>query len=800
MKDDENVFFTVEYSAFYEDNFQQLGANYDKLYWTMEQMDQLYNIDVQKLKPNPSWNSIVHYSNLKDFRGVCKTFWHNNLTETDWKLSYLDQANKVKAKDFTTKKFEVLAGMVTRFNLKNNQQAEVMCAYIEHIYESMTLESKGGKFQMFLLTQFTAQNIEKVLDTTKLFIDNIIQQSFINYITKTKPKLDCKTILSAETSLEEEEITENCKDYVDQPLEFFLENLYDNCEHDSPKKPFKMSPTQSNHFCTSNDEVELGYTTLLGQLYIELAKIYNFGEETFSITKLSMMQLIFSTLTKNENQYLDQDKYSPADTLHSWDPETFTRPFEMTFFVQKFSLNEDFLNSLNLQKLTVMLNKASLFNPVLLYYTVVQARAGDFSFLKSFLGIEAQYFESLWKYLVLFYREFYLQGFFMNISEDDIENGIEVPFIRDTKELPILLGGDPTIMHPVKIKLQTATYVFEKFTGETNFDMLDNFYSMNGSTNITNSLPIFNGNVTSIHYSNPWNEDIPMSGCDNFCPGVTTPGTFKFDSSATLDNNKVGQESMKKEILREKQQISSAFTEDSQTLINVYGPPLNRTIKYNYVSTVTKDFMNINIQHYQLDQNQYKSNFPEYHQSQINGFFNFTSVLNFPIMVSQNHLHQVEEKISSKYKYFNKAGEAITASEVDGGFYETEERTHAVTRMNLNLHFNLEIKSDLLLFVGSESELDPLRTDKDSSIIVPLYNLNYWTSLDEPKFKNIFGAVSTANSFLHSYYTIFVTLFLVFLVLLGVVIFLWVRHENEKRKNNEYANHSGEEHLLKNEN
>lgn len=773
LMDGKNLLFKIEYSAFYEDNYQKM-EEYKDLYWTDQQADLYYNIDSDKLRPNKTWNVLTHYSNLKDLRAACKAFWVDNLSEGDRKLGYLEQSQKVRDTVFKNKKFSSLEDVITRFQFKSPQQAEVVCGYIEHVFLNMVLENNKGSFELFILNQFASENMLIVLGNLKKLAEKITQNSFISFTAEKNPTITCSSVLSVGGIIGEDTIKEICAKYVVEGKENvtqFLFDLYDNCEHGSPASPFGFNALTLQSFCTGNPGLELSYQSLFGALYQELAGIYQFGSESFSVSKLAILQLAKSTMTSSTNRHIDSEKYPVGLTAHVWDPETFPRPFEMAFFVDKYSLSKDLVDYLDLGHLTQIFNKSSIFNPLVLYYTVVFARQNNFEYFKTFMGLEEKHFDSFWKFIVLFLRDFHMEGFFMKLSESDLVNGLDTAFIKDIRDRPLLLGGDPSTPYPTFIRLQQANYVFEKYTGDKDLSKLDNFYGMNYSQKISNDLPIYNGNSTSVYRSNPWGSEIPMSGCDNFCPEV---------KASVADSLNVGSESTRN--------------------LSVYGPPLNRTIEYNYVGTSKLDFINCKKDRYLLNQLQYKAQFADYHQDKVDGYFNMTSVFNFPILLSQNHLYGVDQRIASKYSYFDKDNKPITASEEeDGGFYETEQKTRGVTQMNLNLHFNLEVR-DSLLFVGAEEQLEQLRPSPDLPFLVPLYNLEFWTNLPESGWKSIFGKVGTANSFLDSYLKIFLPLFFVFLLVFVVLLLLYLREVKQGKKDDEYDRISTENEDIKSNN
>jgi hypothetical protein len=774
LADGKNLFFPIEYCAFYEDNFKDLekGEPYKDLTWTDEQADRFYNVDLIHLAPMMKPDVLPHYSNLKNLREGCKTFWLANLSGQDKHLGYYQQMDKVRVMPHKDKNFEALKGVVDRFKFKSAEQAEVTCGYIEHIYKNMVLEDQNGTFELFILSQFTAENMEKVLGQVKSLVEQVVHKSFIGFTLEQSADIDCAKVMGTSMSIPKDKIEKICAVYITDEKEDtnrFLFDLYDNCEHANPIAPFDITGLQLQTFCTSSPGKAFTYANLLNALYTFLETLYGITDNNFSVTKLAILQMVKSTLSNTKNKYLSEDTHPQGLSIHPWDPVTFARPFEMAFFVDKYKLDSTFLDDLNLETLSDLFNQGSLMNPLVLFYTVNNARNGDFNFFKKFMGLDKKYYNSFWQYMVLFLREYYLQGFFLKLSEKEINDGVHSPFIKDIKERQILMGGDPSTMFPVSVRLQQADYEFEKYTGKEDLSKLDNFYGLNGFEKITNDLPVFDGNKVSVHRTNPWNADLMLNGCDNFCPEFQ----FVTEDDASLQKDQV--------------------SEENERILKVYGPPLNRTVTYNYKESRKIDFMNCSVDHYKLDQDQYAAKFREYHQEQVNGFFNMTTVFNFPIMISQDHLHGVDPKISAKYTYLDKDGKAITPDEErDGGFYETEQRTRGVTRMSLNLHFNLEIHEDLL-FVGAEDEILGLRQDPELPFLVPLYNLDFWTNLPEKGWKNIFGKVSMANTFLEKYFAIFVSLFIVFLCIWLLLVYLFRREVLKTKKDDEYEKISTED-------
>lgn len=772
LMDGKNLLFKIEYSAFYEDNFQSI-EQYADLHWTDAQTALYYDIDVAKLRPNATWNVLTHYSNLGFLRVACKAFWADNLSADEQKLPYLEQVQKTRDLPFADKKFSALETAITRFQFKSPQQAEVTCGYVEHVYANMVLESSKGSFELFLLCEQASEKMLGVLEDLRALAEKAVQTSFVAFSLQKNPSLSCASVMGVGDVLSEDQVKTICAKYAGQDQEDvpqFLSDLYDNCEHDSPATPFGLNQLTLQIFCTGDSDVDQSYQKLFAALYAELGSIYQFGAAQFSVSKLALLQLASATLTATENPYLDAETFPQAPSAHVWDPETFPRPFEMAFFVDKYSLDDVLLKDLSLALLPQVFNKSSAFNPLVLYYTVVFARQNNFEYLKTFMGLEEKHFDAFWKFLVLFVRDFYLQGFFLQVSEAELVQGIKSPFIRDIRDRPVLMGGDPSTPYPVFLRLQKADYLFEKFTGDKDLSKLDNFAAINGAASITNALPVFNGNVTSVYTTNPWTQEIPLSGCDNFCPEAPPKAGAGFE----LDSGEARR-------------------------LSVYGAALNRTIDYKFEASEKVGFINCRKDRYRLDQAQYKAAFPEYHQTRVDGFFNMTSVFNFPILLSQNRLFNADPEIAAKYAYFDKQGQAVAPSEnADGGFYETEQRTRGVTQMHLNLHFNLEI-AESLLFVGAEDQLERLRPAPDHPFVVPLYNLEYWTNLPEIGWKAIFGKVGTANSFLDSYLKIFVPLFFVFVLLAAGLLLLYLCEVRRAQKDDEYERVSTEDESLSQE-
>lgn len=803
IRDDKNLFFSIEFSAFYEDYYQSQGELYQNLYLTNKQADQLYNVDQVNLHPNPVWDSLPHYSNLRDLREGCKAFWGDNLSDEDKKLGYFQQSQKMISIDHGDKKFGSLFNIVARFKFASSEQAEVMCGYIEYIFENMLMISDGGDFELFVLSQLASENLEKRLWKVREVVSQIMWDSFVGITLENHPAIDCETVLAMDQSIPFEKAKDVCIYYIQKDVTEFLKDLYDNCENDSPNHSFGFTDLQLVSFCTLNEGKEVAYSTLFKELSGKLKTVYGFKDsDSFSTTKLALMQLTNSALTNSVNPYLKSSIYPKTMTIADWKPRTFEKPFEFAYFAQKFEFGAELIQALDLATSTAILNKGVLFNVLVLYASVVKAQKGDFKLFESSFKLDKSLYNDFWSMLVLFVRESYLKGFYTNVTSDDIENGFKIDFIDDFRIRPILLGGDPSLPDPVAVRLQKNVFVFEKFTGKDDFRDVDNFISVNNRNTISNSLPIFNGNVTSILYTNPWSAEIPISGCDNFC-SEKSHGYNPESKTKDLNETQQFKEKFMNSILSPSSvSLAPEAADDPKNprTIAVYGSPINRTLEYQYIKTDKTPFMNLKTHHYKLIQSQYDATHPEYNQAQVNGFLNMTNVFNFPILFSQNHHYNVDQRLAGKFKYFDKSGNPIEPNEDrDGGNYTVEDKTHGVTRMILQLHFNAEIRPDLKLFIGKEQEIEHLRADPSLPIIVPLYNLEYFTGLSEEKYKNIFGMVATANSFIDKYFAIFVTLFLVFLVLFLVSGFFWYREYKKMNHKNNFLEESAKEELLNDE-
>lgn len=804
MRDDKNLFFEMEYAAFYENNYQALGEDYQNLYFSDDQTDRLYNVNVEKLHPNPVWDSIPHFANLRVIRDNCKQFWNDNLDQEQQKKGFYQKSQLMIAIPHDKKKFSALEYLVTRFKFEKTEQAEIVCGYLEHIFEKMLMVSEGGDFELFVLSQLASENLELKLEQIRKEVEQVLWLSFVAVAQEKHPAIDCETVLAMDLSIPFETAKEICFYYIDKEVSQFLTDLYDNCENNSPAHSLDLTDLQMVTFCTLNQGKEVSYSTLLDELYTELQAIYNFAQnESFSSTKLALKQLTISALTNNTNKYLKESSHPKSLSLYDWNPAVFAKPFEFAYFSQKFNFGEDLIKALDLSTSTAIMNKSSLFNVLVLYNSVVKAQNGDFAYFEQFFKLDKVLYSDFWSMLVLFVRESYLKGFFTQVTSKDIEDGFDIDFIEDFRIRPILLGGDPSLPDPVAVRLQKSVYVFEKFTGQDDFMDVDNFISVNNQNSISNSLPIFNGNVTSILYSNPWGADIPMSGCDNFCSEKSHGYQPTKHKSQTNPKEKTFKGEFLESILDPTSVKLGDGPQSDTTLprtISVYGSPINRTIDYEFVKTDKTTFMNLDTNHYKMVQEQYKATHPEYHQNIVNGFLNMTNVFNFPILFSQNHHSQVDDRMKGKFKYFDKAGNVIEPNEErDGGKYTTEARSHGVTQMVLQLHFNAEIQPNLKLFIGKEQQIEHLRADPTLPIIVPLYNLEYYTGLNEQKYRNIFGKVSAANTFLEKYFAIFVTLFLILLVLFCCSGYLWYREYQKVNRENGFLEESGREELLDND-
>ena len=623
LKNGVNMLFKFEYSAFYEDNYQALGG-YEDLYWTDGQADLYYDIDVEHLRPQKTSSVLTHYANLSELRSACKAFWSDNLSGADRSLSYSEQSRKVRDKPFLQKNFASLVSVTASFKFANPRQAEVVCGYVEHIYESIVLESNGGSFELLRLSRLASEKMAVVLDNLEKLSDEITHASFVSFVYKVDPSIGCSVYLKTGSVISQDLIGKVCSGYTASESENvgqFLFDLYDNCENASPANPFALDALTLHKYCFQEVTVQRSFKSLVQSLFYELGRVYQFGSEAFSVTKLAVLQLTNSVMTSTANPYIDASKHPVGLTAHAWDPATFPRPFEMAFFVNKYSLSRDLLNSFTFTRLSSIFNKSSFFDPLVLYYTVAFARRNDFTYFQSFMGLEGSYFDSFWKYMVLFVRDFHMQGLFIGVAEADLADGLKTPFIRDVLERPILLGGDPSIQYPLFVGPRDAQYNFEKFTGNQDHSRLDNFFRINGSETITQEFPFYDGSSVSARTANPWARAVPVGGCDHFCPET---------EGATEDAAPSGEGSL-----------------------SVYWPLLKRPVAFERVNSTNVGFMNCDKSHYRLKQAQYGPVFPEFYQQAVTGYLNVTSAFGQPILVSQNHLHGVDYLIASKFAYFD---------------------------------------------------------------------------------------------------------------------------------------------------
>ena len=768
LKDHKYFFFEFEFHAFYEKFFESKGEEYEQQLWTEKQLDLWFDVDTSTMKPNKSWKSLLHYYNFENLRNGCKNFWESNLTPEQLRLSYWEQMLIVRDLDLETKSFQGLFFLKDRFRFLSFYQLEASCGYFEYVINLKLKRAEGGNYELYTLVTLFSENLKKIVDLLNNEVHYMVRNTFTQYWETNKGALTCENILEQGNLLPSEQVAQICENYnqLKSGFKMFVFDLFSSCEGLPTYALFKIDRETLIRFCFQSDDNNLTYSKMYSTVMQEIQGIYQMPE--FKVQDLALSQLFKSKMTLTENKYLGKVVYPIGLSVNSWKKNIFKNPFECSYFEDKFYLESNLLSSLSLSQIKNMFINDALFNVDALYNIVVKARKNDFSLMKSLLSLDQKYYDSLWKFIVLFVREFHLNGFFINISEKEIVQGIETDFMVDLKNKEVLMGGDPSILVPYEVGFpKNTTFHMTKFTGAGVYDQIDQIGMINNMNIIHTYVPIFNGNETSFFPYNPWKTELEISGCDQtFCAE-----NIKIEKPVTRANLI---DSFRGKSARKTQKNLNDPKKSSRNL-KIYEFFLNRTIQYNFRNSTYLEEENIRLNHYDLDQKQYSADHLIYYQKELQGFFNTTNVFNSPYLISQNHQYNVDPKITQMFEYFSASGERLSPEKQrDSGYFSTEATTHKIVESKMNFHFHVQIKPSLL-FLGLEQELDRLKVDQKNYFIAPLYNVEVKDSFGQKNYLQMFSTVAKANCFEKAYQGYCAVFLLVFIIVFSLAVYLFIR-------------------------
>jgi hypothetical protein len=801
IKDNKLFFFEIGLNVFYEKFYKDFGEQYSNIIWTKEQMDLWLDLDSKNLTPNKTWNVLPHYSNYTDLHQSCVYFWRENVTPEEAKtLSFWDIAIELRKKGENQKDYSDLEIILERFHLNNVHEAEVLCAYLEYQVKEKLLLSKGGTYEMLSIAQFFTESLNKTIHDLKKLVLKVFKIGFANWVNKNHQEVTCETIFESAQSIHHNTVQLICNFYKqkEKSKDLFFADLYKNCQNKVSVSFIILSEEENLDLCSNTVSEESSYSNLVSAYHKVLKGFYK--SPNVDPTSMALLQLAHSTLTSSPNSYIDHEVYPLGNTVSTWDPINFKTPFEILFFKEKFRLDDTFIKDLGIDDLYKIFNENSVLNYYVLFTSLVNSFQDDFSFFEDLLHLQEKDFHSFWEFIVLYVREYYLGGFYINISENEIQNGIDLHFLKIQKEKPFLLGGNPTIKNPMPIKMQNLNMLIRKYTGEKKYNLVDSTVAVNNFERVLTAQNIFNGNYTDINFINPWKELTLIKGCNVICSEE-----FKMEDNFLHKNTQNSDKfSILESVFRDKQpKIKNTFdqevsSKEKKKFISTYNNRFNRTIIFNYVSSRTTE-SEIEINKYTLDQQQLVANFPNFHQKTLNGFLNITSVINAPILISQNHMFNTDEKIQNMFSYFDEENQKIVPNEDrDSGFYETEKHTSLVVNSKMNHHYNLQIKPSLL-FIGKENELVGLSVNAGEFFLAPLFNVEYSRHIDESVYESVFQNVIKRQNFLKTYYPIVLPFFIFFLIFFIIILYKFYKQRSNDT-DEEYSLNLSSDRLIGHEN
>lgn len=259
-----------------------------------------------------------------------------------------------------------------------------------------------------------------------------------------------------------------------------------------------------------------------------IKKHYNciFYENYCSEMELALKQWGQSTITLNPMPILS-DKKSVL-SLSEWFPDRFEKSLEFLAFLKVSKLdtidNENLIRSIDRKGINETLSNYlltfdCLFNAVMnskafIYYknNEIKNFTTDFHYDNPYL---------LLNYLRYIVFEYAFGGLTITRNVSDVLLGYEVPFLKSMQQQDPALGGNPSI--PVKIGLcpnmsyEDAIYHPQTmYTGKGDSDKVRSYYQVDGSRNISQITPDFDGNNSRNISKNPWNKEVPIQGTDGF--------------------------------------------------------------------------------------------------------------------------------------------------------------------------------------------------------------------------------------------------------------------------------------------
>jgi hypothetical protein len=796
IRDDTYFFYEFEYHAFYKKYFETKSKHYEELLWTPPQANIFFDIDAEAMKPNKTRQVLLHFANLQNLRNSCKNFWESNLTPYQMRESFWNQSLFVRDIDVNKKSFSSLYFTKIQFHFENYYQVEITCSYIEYVFQKRLLLQENGNNELHTIVSLFTEHLGGVLESLRNSVGNIIKETFVNFWNQNKGDLTCQTILKTGNFIHSSDVEYICSKYVNDKFPFynFLYDLFTNCESQSVHYSFNLDPETLSSFCFYSNPTLLTYSKMYTTVIDKLKDIYQVS--TFNTHIMALNQLFKSTISLTINPYISEEACPQGHTIAPWYSNVFKNPFEISYFENKYNIQ--LFSSLKIEKIKALFAEGGILNLEMLYNILVKAANNDFSLLKKLLLLEEKDFSRLWKYMVLFVREYYFGGLFIEVSEKEIDEGIQADFFKDVKEKKILLGGNPNVEFPFEVgPKKKFDFQIAKHTGYSNYGKIDRIYEINNLGSINSLIPIFNGNFTANYYYTPWRFDIEINGCDNYCSEYKEDLNLQNDFS---QNNK----NQLHEVFRHKKPKPKEFLNSNDPYdlrnINRYYFLLNRTMQYNFVNTTNFNNTNLRFHHYDLDQNQYEPNDALFFQKDHQGFLNTTQVLFRPFLISQNHQYNVDSKISSKFDYFSKSGEVIIPEkEQDGGYYKTEESSFKVVESKMNFHYHIQIKPDLL-FVNLENEIEHLKVEETNYYIAPLFNLEIKEFVNSSDFKTMFAGIIYVNDFKSAFEGYCIVLAFVCITVLGLLVYMFIRQRKKDSALNEDLSFDTGDRLIGHEN
>lgn len=573
-----------------------------------------------------------------------------------------------------TKNLSDLQSIKERFLLDNIYQTHVFWAYFNYLVSEFAVmkPNNGSKESLglgALSSQFFYQNFMNIKD---FLLPEIRRKGLLAKMEDFE--LNCVKLMNFSIT-EAINYTDVC---LDQNLTSWDENSMDFLQSLCISDGSAWNSFRLNHNLSKENMFELcgnvekpqTFQSLLIEVNSLIKKQYNCSifEDYCSEMELALKQWGHSEITNNPLPLLNRF-YNKSLSVSDWNPIKFEKSLEFLAFLNISKLNTSNLTrdidrkGFSDEKSEYLLTFDVLFNAVIDSKAFILYQNNNISAFETLFQYDNPLL--LLNYLRYITFEFAFGGITITKSVKEILLGFEVPFLKTMQEQDPALGGNPSV--PIKmglcpnLTLEDAIYNPQSmYTGKGDTSKIRQYNTVNGSPNISQIIPDFDGNVTRNISRNPWNENLAIWGSDGF---TNTPNL-----------NPDGDD------------------------VHVFVTMLFRFSRASQHEG-SRNFNGLNGNLYRMDSSLTDIN-PVYNQNRWNGFINFSSVMNAPVFNSKRHFLDVDQNVTKLTKVYRKEikeENLIVADKNEDDIYLYIEPYSGLSLSAfLKLQTNVELKQNLL--------------------------------------------------------------------------------------------------------